>query len=126
MCDESFSINCTADIPDDVDKGWFMFFVTLLNHFYWVFGATIGGIFGGLVKFNTNGLEFVMTALFIVIFLEQWNKETIHHSALLGVGISLLCLILFGGDNFIIPSMIMIIGILTLLKRHLEKAGGFE
>lgn len=123
MCDESFSINCTANIPDDVDKGWFMFFITLLNHVYWVLGATIGGIFGSLVKFNTNGLEFVMTALFVVIFLEQWMKETIHHSALLGLGLSLLCLILFGGENFIIPSMIMILGSLTFLKRPLEKVG---
>lgn len=123
MCDESFSINCTANIPKDVDKGWFMLFVTLLNHTYWVFGAAIGGVFGSLVKFNTNGLEFVMTALFVVIFLEQWMKETTHHSSLLGVGISLLCLIIFGGENFIIPSMFMILGTLTLMKKSLEKVG---
>ena len=53
MCDESFSINYTADIPADVDRGWFMFFVTLLNHFYWFFGATLGGVFGSLIHFNT-------------------------------------------------------------------------
>lgn len=123
MCDESFSINCTANIPKDVDKGWFMLFVTLLNHTYWVFGAAIGGVFGSLVKFNTNGLEFVMTALFVVIFLEQWMKEEMHHSSLLGVGISLLCLIIFGGENFIIPSMFMILGTLTLMKKSLEKVG---
>lgn len=63
MCDESFSINCTTEIPPDVDKGLFMFFVTLLNHSYWVCGATIGSILGPLVQFNTEGLEFVMTAL---------------------------------------------------------------
>ena len=126
MCDESFSINYTANIPNDVDKGWFMFFVTLLNHAYWFFGATIGGVFGALVKFNTNGLEFVMTALFVVIFLEQWMKETTHHSALLGLGLSLLSLILFGGENFIIPSMLMILGTLTLMKKPLEKVGVCE
>lgn len=75
MCDESFSINCSAEIPKDVDRGWFMFFVTLLNHFYWFSGATLGGIFGSLLHFNTEGLEFVMTAMFVVIFLEQWRKE---------------------------------------------------
>lgn len=75
MCDESFSINYTANVPANVDKGWFMFFVTLLNHLYWVAGAAIGGIFGSYVKFNTEGLDFVMTALFIVIFIEQWMKE---------------------------------------------------
>ncbi len=122
MCDESFSINCTADIPADVDKGWFMFFITLLNHSYWVCGATIGGILGSLVQFNTEGLEFVMTALFVVIFLEQWLKEKTHHSALFGLGISLLCLILFGGKNFIIPAMLIILTCLTVLKKPLEKA----
>ncbi|ADL51239.1 azaleucine resistance protein AzlC [Clostridium cellulovorans] len=121
MCDESFSINYTAKIPNDVDKGWFMFFVTVLNHTYWVLGATIGGIFGAAVKFNTKGIEFVMTALFVVIFLEQWMGETNHHSALIGLGFSFLCLILFGGENFIIPSMIMILGILTLMRKPLEK-----
>ena len=78
MCDESFSINYTADIPEDVDKGWFMFWVTVLNQFYWVLGSTLGGLFGSLLKFNTEGLSFVMTALFVVIFLEQWMKEKNH------------------------------------------------
>lgn len=75
LCDETFSINYTADIPKDVDSGWFMFFVTLLNQFYWVAGATLGGLLGSLFTFNTEGLDFVMTAMFVVIFLEQWMKE---------------------------------------------------
>ena len=120
MCDESFSINYTAEIPKDVDRGWFMFFVTLLNHFYWFFGATLGGIFGSLIHFNTEGLDFVMTAMFTVIFLDQWLKEKNHTSALAGMGISILCLIAFGSDDFIIPSMIGILGVLTLLRKPLE------
>ena len=90
MCDESFSINYTADIPENVDRGWFMFFVTLLNHFYWFSGATLGGIFGSLIHFNTEGLDFVMTAMFVVIFMEQWLKEKNHTSSILGLGISCL------------------------------------
>ena len=124
MCDESFSINYTADIPDDVDRGWFMFFVTLLNHFYWFFGATLGGIFGSLIHFNTEGLDFVMTAMFVVIFLEQWLKEKRHTSALIGIGLSVLCLLAFGADNFIIPSMFAMLGVLTLLRGTIEKEGG--
>ncbi len=123
MCDESFSINCTAEIPADVDRGWFMFFVTLLNHLYWFTGATLGGIFGSLLRFNTQGLDFVMTAMFVVIFLEQWLKEKRHESALLGLGISLICLLAFGADHFIIPAMLATLGILTLLRRPLEKGG---
>ena len=121
MCDESFSINYTANIPEDVDRGWFMFFVTLLDHFYWVFGATLGGIFGSLVKFNTEGLEFVMTAMFVVIFLEQWLKDKDHTSALLGIVLSVLCLLLFGTDYFILPAMAAILLALTLLRGKLEK-----
>ena len=97
-----------------------MFFVTLLNHFYWFFGATLGGVFGSLIHFNTEGLDFVMTAMFVVIFLEQWLKEKRHASALIGIGLSLLCLILFGPDHFMIPSMLAILGTLTLARRSLE------
>lgn len=121
MCDESFSINYTADIPEGIDRGWFMFFVTLLNQCYWVFGATLGGIFGSLIHFNTEGLDFVMTAMFVVIFMEQWMKEKNHISAFVGLGVSLLCLIAFGADDFIIPAMIGILGVLTLLRAPLEK-----
>lgn len=121
MCDESFSINYTAEVPSDIEEGWFMFFVTLLNHLYWFTGATLGGIFGSLIHFNTDGLEFVMTAMFVVIFMEQWFKEKKHISALIGLGISLLCLVVFGSENFIIPSMLAMLGVLTLLKKPLEK-----
>ncbi len=103
-----------------------MFFVTLLNHLYWFTGATLGGIFGSLIHFNTEGLEFVMTAMFVVIFMEQWLKEKKHTSALLGLGISLLCLIAFGSENFIIPSMIAILGAVTLLKTPLTKGVEME
>lgn len=123
MCDESFSINYTADIPQDVDRGWFMFFVTLLDQLYWVSGATLGGIFGSLIHFSTEGLDFVMTAMFVVIFLEQWLKDRRHTSALLGLGLSALGLIAFGPDNFVIPAMAAILGVLTLLRTPLEKGG---
>lgn len=122
MCDESFSINYTADIPPEVDPGQFMFCVNLLNQLYWVSGSTIGGILGFFIVrgVNTQGLEFVMTAMFTVIFLEQWLKEKRHVSALLGLGLSTACLVLFGPDNFIIPSMIAILGALTLARGRLE------
>lgn len=121
MCDETFSINYTAKIPEDVDKGWFMFFVTLLNHFYWFSGATIGGLLGSLLKFGTSGISFVMTAMFVVIFLEQWLKEKRHTSAFIGLGVSALCLILFGSDSFMIPTMIAIIALLATFKKQLSR-----
>ena len=126
MCDETFSINYTAEIPSDVDRGWFMFFVTLLNHFYWFSGSALGGIFGSFIHFDTEGLDFVMTAMFVVIFMEQWLKDKQHISALLGLGISILCLLIFGADNFIIPSMaamlLMLIGMRKPIERREETA----
>ena len=121
MCDESFSINYTATIPPEVDRGWFMFWVTALNQLYWVSGATLGGILGSLVCFNTKGLDFVMTAMFTVIFLEQWLKEKDRTSAYIGVGASVLCLAIFGPDQFMIPTMASILLLLTLLRKPLEK-----
>lgn len=121
MCDESFSINYTARIPEGIDRGWFMFFVTLLNHFYWFFGAALGGIFGSLIRFDTEGLDFVMTAMFVVIFMEQWMKEKEHVSSLVGVGVTLLCLVAFGADRFLIPAMAVILGVLTFLRKPLER-----
>ena len=121
MCDESFSINATVDVPKDIDNGLFMFFVTMLNQIYWVAGATIGGIFGSFIPFDTKGIEFVMTALFVVIFLENWLKENDHSASVIGLFISFICLTVFKGTNFIIPSMIIILSVLTLIRGRLQK-----
>jgi 4-azaleucine resistance transporter AzlC len=122
MCDETFSINYTANIPEDVDRGWFMFFVTLLNHFYWVSGATIGGLVGSLIHFNTDGISFVMTSMFVVIFMEQWMKEKHHISAYIGLSVAAVCLILFGADSFMIPTMIVIIVFLAAIRKPLVRS----
>ena len=120
MCDETFSVNCTAQIPPDVDRGWFYFFVTLLDQIYWVAGATIGGLLGGVLHFNTNGLDFVMTAMFVVIFMEQWIKDRRHVSQWIGLAAGVICLLIFGADNFLIPTMICILCALTALRKPLE------
>lgn len=121
MCDESFTINCTVTPPPEVDKGWFMFFVTLLNHLYWVTGATLGALLGYVVHFDTTGIEFVMTALFVVMFINQWEESREHGPALIGLGCSLLCLLLFGADNFILPAMALIILCFTLNRKRNRK-----
>ncbi len=121
MCDETFSINCSAKIPDDIDRGWFYFWITLLNQFYWSAAATTGGIIGSLLKINTSGISFVMTAMFVVIFLEQWLKEKEHTSSLAGLAISVLCLIIFGPDSFMVPTMVLVVGLLALLRKPLTQ-----
>ena len=121
MCDETFSVNCSADIPEDVDQGWFYFWITLLNQFYWSAAATTGGIVGSLLKIDTSGISFVMTAMFVVIFLEQWLKEKEHSASLIGLAVSVLCLVVFGPDSFMVPTMVLIVGLLALLRKPLEK-----
>ena len=120
MCDESFSINCTVTPPEDVDKGWFMFFVTLLNHLYWVCGATAGALLGYVIHFDTTGIEFVMTALFVVMFMGQWEEHPDHRPALSGLVIPIVCLFVFGNQNFIIPSMVLIVVCFMTLKKYLQ------
>lgn len=124
MCDESFSINCSVEIPEDVDKGWFMFFVTLLNQIYWVVGTAVGAMLGSLITFDLSGLEFVMTAMFVVIFLDQWMKEKRHYTGIIGIVVSAMCLLVFGADSFMIPTMLCVLVLLTVFRKPIEKAGG--
>ncbi len=126
MCDESFTVNCSVTPPPEVDRGWFMFFVTLLNQVYWVGGATFGALLGYVIRFETKGIEFVMTALFVVMFLNQWEESKDHRFALTGLGCSLFCLLVFGSGGFILPAMILIILCFTLSKKkdEREKQGG--
>lgn len=120
MCDETFSVNYSAKIPEDVDKGWFMFFVTLLDQFYWCASATLGGLVGSFLPFDTTGISFVMTAMFVVIFIEQWLKEDNHISSLIGIIGVLSCLLIFGPNSFMLPTMIAIILSLILFRKKLE------
>lgn len=122
MCDETFTVNCAVTPPEDVDKGWFMFFITLLNQIYWVSGATLGALLGYIIHFDASGIEFVMTALFVVMFINQWEETKEHTPALMGLGCSLLCLVIFGSSNFIIPAMILIVLCLSIGKGKLEAA----
>ncbi len=122
MCDESFSINCTAKVPDGIDRGWFYLAVTVLNWSYWVIGATIGAQVGAFLPFDTEGLDFVMTAMFVVIFLEAWLKEKHHWSSLVGLIASVVCLLLFGPDSFMLPTMGCILLALSALRGPIQRA----
>lgn len=124
MCDETFSINYATQAPDGVDRGWFVFFITILNQLYWVVGCTLGGVFGTLLNVDASGLSFAMTALFVVIFLDQWLKEPTHASSLVGAGLSLAALLVFGPDSFIIPAMVAILVACLALRQRLEPVVG--
>ena len=124
MSDETFSITCSAEPPQGIDRGWFMFFITLLDQFYWVASAGLGAVVGSVLPFSTKGVDFVMTAMFVVIFLNQWEKEKQHYSGIIGLAVPLVCRLIFGAGSFLLPSMACILILLAALRRPIEKADG--
>jgi len=121
LTDETFSIVCSTEPPPGVNRNYFMFFITLLDHTYWVLGSALGGLIGAMIGFNTKGLDFVLTALFVVIFIGQWKEQPEHRPAIIGVACSLLCLVIFGASSFIIPAMLSILAVLTIYRNKLEE-----
>lgn len=121
MSDETFSITCSAEPPEGVDRGWFMFFITLLDQCYWVASAGLGAVVGSVLPFSTEGVDFVMTAMFTVIFLNQWEKDRQHYSALIGLAAPLACLVFFGSGSFLLPSMGCILILLLALRKPIER-----
>ena len=119
LTDETYSIVCSHEPPEGVDRGRFFLAISMLDQSYWVVGCTIGAILGAVVPIDFTGVDFAMTALFLVIVTEQWLTNKNHLPALVGIGASVVCLVLFGADNFIIPAMIVITLALSLLRRYI-------
>ena len=121
LTDETYSVVCSGDVPDGVDRKKYYFWVSLLDQFYWVVGCVAGALLGSVLPFDTTGIDFSMTALFLVVMVEQWRSTRDHTPALVGLGVSLVCLLIFGSSNFLIPSMIGITVALMLLRGTMEK-----
>ena len=119
LTDETYSLVCTP-APEGTDATSYYFWVSLLDQIYWIVGSVIGGVLGPILPFDSTGMDFAMTALFVVIFVEQWLSAKSHIPALLGLGISLGCLLLLGPTNFVIPSMVLITAALCACRRVLE------
>ena len=119
LTDETYSLLCNSnpDIPEEEQKDYY-FFVSLFNHIYWISGSVLGAVVGSLVQFNSKGIDFALTALFITIFVEQWLSAKKHMPAIIGVAVSVVCLILFGSSNFLIPAMLVILLLLCLYKEE--------
>lgn len=120
LTDETYSLLCTTKIPDGVDEEKFLFAISIMNQSYWVAGSVIGGLAGTLLPINAKGIDFAMTALFVVIFVEQWMERKNRIPAVIGVVCAFLALQFFGPDSFVLPSMVLIILILFLGKKKLE------
>lgn len=109
MSDETFTIYASLQVPAHINASWAYFFVGLLNQFYWILGTALGVLLGQFISFNTQGIEFILTALFITIFVENWLSEGSNIPATAGLGIAAVCLAIFGPSSFMIPAMILII-----------------
>lgn len=114
LTDETFSLLASLEVPEEQDRNWVYFLVTFLNQCYWVIGCGLGAVIGSNLTFNTEGIEFVLTALFVTIFVEQWLNASSHRPAIIGLVGSAVCLVIFGGANFMIPAMIIILILFSL------------
>lgn len=121
LTDETYSLLCTTKVPKDVEEEKFLFAISIMNQSYWVIGSAIGGLAGTLIPFNSEGIDFAMTALFVVIFVEQWMDQRNRIPEMIGVAASIICLQIFGADGFVLPSMLLIIFLLFLGRTRLER-----
>lgn len=124
LTDETFSLVCSPSVPKEVNKKEYFFFVSLFNQCYWIIGSVLGAVIGSTVSFNTAGVDFAMTALFVVIFVEQWESTKQHLPAITGIVCSVVSLLIFGASDFLIPAMIAITIALFVERKWLE--GGNE
>lgn len=116
LTDETYSLLCSVKIPEELDKERTMFFISLLDQCYWIVGSVIGAVAGQLIKFNTAGVDFSMTALFIVIVLDQWREASSHVSAIAGAVVGVIALILLGPEHFLVPALTVVSLFLILVK----------
>ena len=121
MTDETYSLICTTDVPDDVDEEKFLLSITLLDQLYWIIGTAIGSLAMTMVAFDSTGIEFAMTALFIVMFMELWYRRSNRPAELIGLIAAVVCLAVFGADNFVLPTMLLIVAVILLGRKRLEK-----
>lgn len=119
LCDETFSLVSTLEPPEGVARRDFYLWISLLDYLYWVIATALGGLLGGILTLNTAGLDFALTALFVVLFLEQWKKRENRPAGLIGAGCAALSLAVFGPENLVIPAMILILAALLGGRRYL-------
>jgi len=121
LTDETYALLCSVEAEDTRENNLLFFLIAVFNQFYWLLGTAIGILAGTLITFDTTGINFAMTALFMVIFIEQWQSAKSHLPALVGVGGSIIVIILFGSEGMILPTMTLIVTILTLMRKPIEK-----
>lgn len=120
LTDETYSLFFLTKVPKGVDEHKFLFAIAAMDQIYWIVGSAIGAFAGSMIPFDTTGIDFAMTALFVVIFVEQWLTSENHIPALTGLVAGMGCLFIFGSSNFILPTMICIMIVLLSCRRGLK------
>lgn len=127
LTDETYSLVCSDESVRGVrDRYRYYFFLSMFNQIYWITGSVMGSVLGGLITFSTEGIDFALTALFVTIFVDQWLSTKDHRAALTGVIASVICLLIFGADNFLIPAMLCITAALTVMRSKLSRESIIE
>ena len=126
LTDENYSLHCSHNIPDDIDEKWAYVLTAVMPVIYWVVLSVVGALIGTLIPFDTTGIDFALTALFIVILIEQMKGADNRLPALQAFVSSIVCLVLFGPSNFILPSLLITVALLTILRSRIEPTGKEE
>lgn len=122
LCDETFSLVSTVEPPEDVERKDFYFCISLLDYLYWVTATALGGLLGSFLTFDTTGMDFALTALFVVLFLEQWRKPENRPAGVVGILCAAGSLLVFGADNMVIPAMVLVLAVLLGARRRLDRS----
>ena len=120
LSDATFALAYTLEAPPNINRRYFFFAISFLNYMYWVVSSIVGGILGNFIKFNIKGLDFVLTAFFVVLFVEQLTKKENWLSGVIGVVATLVSLMIFGQHNFTIPAMVIIVCMLFCVRHKYE------
>ena len=119
LCDETFSISSSVAPPENIDRKYFYLSISLLDYFYWVLGTFLGSVLGSFITFSTKGLDFVLTALFVVLFMEQMTSRENRISGIIGLACTGVGLFMFGVENLVIPSMLFILLVLLAGRKRI-------
>lgn len=122
LTDETYSLVTQNQPPEGMSRHAYCFWVTLFDHIYWIFGCVLGNVLGATLPISFEGVEFVLTALFVTMFVEQWLSNTNHRPAVIGVMSTALCLLIFGKEIFLIPSMALIAVLLVISRKTARRA----
>ena len=123
LCDETFSLVSTLEPPEGVARKDFYFWISLLDYLYWITGTALGGLLGSFLSFDTTGLDFALTALFVVLFLEQCKKLENRPAGVMGILCAAASLAVFGADNMVIPAMVLVLAVLLSARHRLDRSG---